>query len=106
MNGFRVDDQRLAERAHQFDGLAERSGQIAEELNRALSGTGACWGSDEIGRSFAAVHAGPADDALGRLSGLADRLTDVGQRFAETARDYRAAESDAAARVRAIEHGR
>ncbi|SHG48110.1 hypothetical protein [Streptoalloteichus hindustanus] len=105
-DGFRADHELLADRARQFEGLAGRAGAIAEELAATLAATGACWGGDEIGRSFAAGHEGPAGDTVGRLTALAGQLGAVGERFAATARDYRAAEDAALDAARAVGHGR
>ncbi|HEV2784391.1 MAG TPA: hypothetical protein VGX25_33815 [Actinophytocola sp.] len=88
-DGFTADADRLAAQAGQFPGLAERAGAIHRELSDALAETGACWGGDTVGQSFAAVHTGPADSTLGGLGALPDRLGSVGTRFADTATAYR-----------------
>ncbi|GLZ38546.1 hypothetical protein [Actinokineospora sp. NBRC 105648] len=89
MDGFRAEADRLADRAGRFDGLAEQVDAIHRELADRLGAAGACWGTDEVGRSFADVHAGHAEDTLSTLGGLPEQLGDVGGRFRATARDYR-----------------
>jgi hypothetical protein len=88
-DGFNVDADRLTAQAGQFPALAERAGAIHRELSEALAEAGACWGSDSVGRSFAAAHTGPADGTLTGLGGLPGRLDSVGTRLADTARGYR-----------------
>ncbi|KAA2251250.1 hypothetical protein F0L68_38195 [Solihabitans fulvus] len=99
-DGFRSDHQRLAEHAGEFTGLASRAGDITGELRRALEQAGDCWGSDAVGRSFAASHVRAATETLGRVGGLSDGLGDVGQRFAATAETYRQVDEDNAAALR------
>ncbi|WP_246258437.1 hypothetical protein [Amycolatopsis anabasis] len=94
--GFEADADRLAGRAKDFDGLAERAASIAADLDRALDGAEATWGADAVGRSFAAAHGGPADEAVRRLGGLADRIGGVGGKFAEAAASYRDTDTGAA----------
>jgi len=101
--GFEVDADRLASRAAQFEPLVGRMTAIHRNLDDALSTDGACWGTDAVGRSFGAVHATPADDALTRLSGLSDRLTSVSTRLTETAGTYRAADDSAIEHVKSAE---
>lgn len=92
--GFRVDAAGLAEHASQFAGLAERVDTIHRDLSDRLGALGECWGADEIGRSFGAVHAAPADEALTSLGGLAGKLGDVGERFTGNAAAYAEGEQD------------
>lgn len=101
-DGFEVDAERLADRATQFEPLAGRVAKIHGNLRDAL-GDGACWGTDAVGQSFAAVHATPADDALTRLSGLSDRLTAVRTRLAETATTYQSGDQTAVEHLKATE---
>ncbi|HJQ45759.1 MAG TPA: hypothetical protein VJT49_13395 [Amycolatopsis sp.] len=93
--GFDTDVDRLAARARDFDGLVERAGTIAADLDRALDGAEAAWGDDVVGKSFAAAHAGPAGATADRSHGLAAGLREVGDSFGEAARRYRAADSGA-----------
>jgi hypothetical protein len=89
---FRVDPDQLADHAGQFDGLADRAGQIHGELRTTLESLGSPWGDDDAGRSFAEVHSGPADETLGKLGALPGQLGDVGTRFVASARTYDDAE--------------
>ncbi|WP_020668135.1 hypothetical protein [Amycolatopsis nigrescens] len=93
--GFQVDQERLASGAKEFDGLVERAAKIAAELDQALDGAAAAWGSDQVGQSFAAAHGGKAEEAAERLRGLAGGLSGVGESFTAAAAKYRAGESDA-----------
>ncbi|CRK59773.1 hypothetical protein [Alloactinosynnema sp. L-07] len=85
---LRVDAAKLARDAAQFTGFAERVEAIHRDLSDRLGAVGACWGTDEIGRSFAAVHAGAADQTLAAVGGLPARLSDIGERFASNAAAY------------------
>jgi hypothetical protein len=92
-DAFQADPEQLATHAGQFEGLAERAGRIHTDLRTTLDSLGAPWGDDDAGRSFAVVHAGPADETLTRLDALPGRLGDVGTRFVASARTYADAES-------------
>ncbi|HVK20457.1 MAG TPA: hypothetical protein VM677_03770 [Actinokineospora sp.] len=85
---LRVDAAKLARDAAQFTGLAERVEAIHRDLADQLGAIGACWGTDEIGRGFADVHATPAEQTLAAVQGLPARLADVGERFAGNAAAY------------------
>lgn len=102
-DGFEVDAEQLASRAAQFEPLVGRLGQIHRNLTDALSTDGTCWGTDAVGQSFGAAHQAPADDAVTRLSTLADRLTSVSTRLTETAGTYRTGDQSAAATLKAAE---
>ncbi|HEV8555918.1 MAG TPA: hypothetical protein VGR06_05905 [Actinophytocola sp.] len=92
--GFSADVDRLTAQAGEFPALAERAGAIHRELSGTLTELGACWGTDGVGRSFAAAHAEPSGVTLDGLGSLPDQLGSVGTRFSETATAYR--EQDAA----------
>lgn len=93
MNGFRSDPEQLGRRAREFDELAARARRVAEQLRRALEATGACWGADEIGRSFAETHLRRARQALDDVDGLAPRLREVGANLAGKASDQQQVEA-------------
>jgi hypothetical protein len=93
-DSFSVDAEQLAERAGRFAGLAERADRIHRDLAERLGTAGQCWGTDEIGASFAAVHAEPADETLSAMGGLSGKLTDVGDRFVSNASGYAEGELD------------
>lgn len=88
-DSYRVEANRLAADAGQFDGLADRAGTIHGELRTVLDSVGECWGTDDVGRSFAAAHNGPADGTLGGLHALPGKLGDLGFAFTESAKTYR-----------------
>jgi hypothetical protein len=96
MNGFEADAGRLTTQAGEFPGLADRAGAIHRELSGRLTELGACWGTDQVGQSFAAVHVEPADATFGRLGSLPGQLGSVGTRFAETGSAYRAQDATGA----------
>lgn len=102
-DGFEVDADQLASKARDFEPLVTRLGSIHKGLTDALSTNGACWGTDAVGQSFSAVHAGSADDAVARLSGLSERLGSVGGRLADSAATYRAIDQAAETNVKAAE---
>lgn len=87
-DSFQADPQQLATDAGEFHGLAERAGRIHADLRTALDTLGSPWGDDDAGRSFAEVHAAPADETLGRLQALPGQLGDVGSRFVASAHTY------------------
>lgn len=93
--GYEADADRLAARAAGFDGLARRAAAVAERLERALDGAERAWGDDAPGRSFAAAHAAPADEALTAVRTLAGRLTRFGADVGSAAGRYRGSEEDA-----------
>ncbi|MGW5052846.1 WXG100 family type VII secretion target [Actinokineospora sp. NPDC004072] len=93
-DGFRVDTDGLARRAGEFSELAARAGAIHRDLADRLAALGGCWGDDAVGASFAAAHAPGAEATLGDLDALPGRLGEVGGRFADTAAEYEAAETD------------
>ena len=92
--GFSVDNERLAQHAADFGAHADTAGDIAGALRQAVEATGSCWGSDEVGRSFAAGHVEAASQTLNHLGSLPERLGDVATRFADTAATYQQAEVD------------
>lgn len=102
-DAFHADPEQLATHAAEFDGLAERAGQIHADLRSALTALGTPWGDDDAGRSFAEVHTGPADETLTQLEALPGRLGDVGGRFVTSARAYADAESTGVTGLTAIE---
>jgi hypothetical protein len=87
-DGYQVDTDRLAGQEGQLDPLVGRVTSIHQTLSAALGEAGPCWGSDAVGQSFGAAHAGPADSTLTQLGGLPDRLGSVGTRFTATAARY------------------
>lgn len=101
--GYRAEVERLAERAARFDGLAERAGAIHRDLADRLAALGPCWGADQVGASFAAGHAAPAEATLGALGALPDKLGDVGARFTGTATGYAEGERENVLRIQATD---
>jgi len=87
-DGFSADAERLAAQAEHFDRFAGRVGAIRRDLADVLDAAGPCWGGDDVGQSFAATHAGAADDTFTALGALPDRLGSVGTKFTETATAY------------------
>jgi hypothetical protein len=104
-DGFDVDADRLAARAAEFPGLAERAGAIHRELSDALATVGPCWGTDSVGQSFAAAHVESADATLGALGSLPSRLGEVGTRFGDTGAAYRDLDSRGAQHLTAADDG-
>ncbi|MEV0678289.1 hypothetical protein AB0I60_17415 [Actinosynnema sp. NPDC050436] len=102
MTGFETDLARIEAGAADFGTFAERAGKIFGDLGGALDALGACWGDDAVGRSFASSHVRPSSDALTGLGDLGKGFDGVGDRFAETARTYRAAEGGNSAAFRAV----
>jgi hypothetical protein len=100
-DGYEVDPARLAQQGAQLDPLAGRVTAIHETLSAALSESGACWGSDAVGQSFAGAHSGPADSTLTQLGALPEQLGSVGTRFSATAATYEGDDQHGAARLRA-----
>ena len=96
-SGFSADVGALETHAAAFKGLAERADDIRAELASALAEADQCWGTDEVGRSFAAGHAEPASAARDAVTALPAKLQDVGERFRQTAHAYRQADAAGAA---------
>ncbi|OZM75069.1 hypothetical protein CFN78_02520 [Amycolatopsis antarctica] len=97
--GFEVDAERLGDKASEFGGLAERAERITAALRTALAGSGAPWGDDTVGRSFAAVHEGPAAETAGRCAGLGAGLDGLGDALTAAAARYADGDSAAARRL-------
>lgn len=100
-DGYEVETDRLAGQQAQLDPIAGRVGDIHQTLTAALAESGACWGSDAVGQSFAASHAGPADSTIERLGSLPAQLTSVGDRFTATAATYEGDDQHGVQRLRA-----
>lgn len=83
--GFSSDTERVLDRAGQLNGLAGTATTIADTLADALAATEGCWGTDQVGRSFAKGHVKAAADALSVVKALPGQLSDVGGRLARTA---------------------
>jgi uncharacterized protein YukE len=94
-DGFSTDPEALARHAGEFDGLAERAGKIAGDLNQTLDGLGKPWGDDEVGQSFASVYSGPSDTTRAGLTGTSDHLDDMGSRLKAMAAAYQNVDSAA-----------
>lgn len=90
--GFSTDVERVLDRAGQLDGLSGTAQTIFTELSDALAEAGQCWGSDQVGQSFATGYAESAETTFGLVKALPGQLTDVGGRLAEHARIHRAAD--------------
>jgi hypothetical protein len=88
VNWFEADADKLTTQAGEFPWLAEQAGSIHRELTAALAEAGPCWGSDEVGQSFAATHVSSADGTLGQVGALPDQLGSVGTRLADTGNAY------------------
>jgi hypothetical protein len=54
--GLRADTVALRAAAPAFDDLADQVGAILDGLDAALTAEGACWGTDEIGTTFAGSY--------------------------------------------------
>ena len=87
-DGFRTDNDELAQRAGAFAGLSDRASHIVSDLTDRLSACGECWGDDEPGQSFAECHVAPATAALHAIEALPRGLLDVGWRLSGTAVTY------------------
>ncbi|QWF79311.1 hypothetical protein [Amycolatopsis sp. CA-230715] len=97
--GFSADVERGAGRAKEFDDLSRRAHAIADELDRALDGAESAWGSDAVGESFKAAHAGHAAEAAARIRALGTSLGEAGASFGESFTKLRTADEDAADRL-------
>ncbi|MGH3432681.1 MAG: hypothetical protein ACRDQB_07580 [Thermocrispum sp.] len=96
--GYTADADRIGARARDFGEHAERARQVAQNLRSALESgaSGAPWGGDAVGQSFAGAHAGPADRTLQQLSGLSGEFDAIGTDFTGAAETYRSTDSAAA----------
>lgn len=105
-DSFQADPAQLVTDAGEFHGLAERAGRIHADLRTTLDSLGSPWGDDDAGRSFAEVHAAPADETLDRLEALPGRLGDVGGRFVASAKTYDNADATGVTELTATEKDR
>jgi hypothetical protein len=103
VNGFNADPDRLTVQAGEFPGLASRAGAIHRELTDTLSALGPCWGTDQVGQSFAAAHVSPAGTTLTGLGELPNRIGSVGTRFSDTATAYRDTDASGAQQINAAD---
>lgn len=95
---FYVDADLLAQHAGRFNGCADQLASIHAELGRALDDTAGCWGSDAVGQSFADSHVAAVQSTLDVLHALPGKMSDVGDRFADTATAYRTSDAEQANR--------
>lgn len=102
-DGFVVDPEQLAKKAAEFEPLAGRMTGIHTALTDALGAEGDCWGADDVGRSFGAVHTGPATTTLDSLSSLSTNLGSVGTRLYDSAATYLGTDDGAGNRFRHVE---
>jgi len=102
MTGFDAELTKLNDGAGEFTGYSERAGKIVADLSGVLDSVGLCWGSDEIGQSFARGHVAKADESLTELDGLPARFGGVGERFAATAKTYGQVDGGAAGSLRDV----
>lgn len=90
--GFSTDVDRVLDRAGQLDGLSDTARSIFTELSDALAAAGECWGSDQVGQSFATGYIESASATFGLVKALPGQLADVGGRLAEHADIHRSAD--------------
>ena len=100
MNGFRTENELLAQRAQAFGGLADRADRIATDLQTGVAEYGVCWGRDPVGRAFADGHVEAADAALTGIGALPEDLSDLGSRLTATASTYAASEQSSHTTIR------
>lgn len=102
-DGFAVDPEQLARKAADFEPLVGRLTGIHTALTEALGAEGECWGADDVGRSFGAVHTNPATTTIDSLSALSANLGSVGTRLSDSAATYRGVDDGAGNGFRAME---
>jgi len=94
--GFSSDTERILDNARQLDGLAGTAEAIAAELIEAVRAAGECWGTDQVGRGFAAGHMDAAAATEAVVGSLPEQLADIGAKLAETAGVHRRADEEIA----------
>jgi len=97
--GFVVDAEGLGSKASEFATLAEQADRIATTLREELDGAGPAWGTDAVGRSFAALHDRRAAETGDLCAGLCGGLTELGTRLGDAATRYVASDADAGQHV-------
>ena len=90
--GFSTDVDRVLDRAGQLDGLSDTARSIVKELSDALAAAGECWGTDQVGQSFAVGYTDAAEATFKLVKALPGELTDVGGRLAKHAHIHRSAD--------------
>jgi len=91
--GFSTDVDRVLDRAGQLDGLSGTAQSIFTELSDALAAAGECWGSDQVGQSFARGYTEAAEATFELVKAFPGQLTDVGGRLTEHAHIHRAVDT-------------
>jgi hypothetical protein len=87
--GFSTDVDRVLDRAGQLDSLSDTAKSIFTELSDALAEAGECWGTDQVGQSFATGYTDAAEATFALVKALPGQLADVGGRLAEHAHIHR-----------------
>ncbi|QUQ70898.1 hypothetical protein [Kutzneria sp. CA-103260] len=90
--GFSTDVDLVLDRASQLDGLSDTAQAIFKELSDALDAAGQCWGTDQVGQSFASGYTDAAEATFELVKALPGQLTDVGGRLADHAHIHRSAD--------------
>ncbi len=90
--GFSTDVDLVLDRAGQLDTLSDTAQSIFTELSDALDAAGQCWGTDQVGQSFATGYLDAAEATFALVKGLPGQLTDVGGRLTKHAHIHRSAD--------------
>ena len=90
--GFSTDIELVLDRAGQLDTLSDTAKAIFKELSDALDAAGRCWGTDQVGQSFATGYTEAAEATFALVKAMPGQLTDVGGRLAKHAHIHRSAD--------------
>jgi hypothetical protein len=105
--GFAVNPENLIVRSRQLGEIAHRTRQVAVDLAATLENTpselvGNPEIHDPVSTSFAAAHAGPAQETLRQIHSLPERFHDFAESFFAAAWRYRSEDEAAALQVSGI----
>ncbi|GIH18849.1 hypothetical protein [Rugosimonospora africana] len=88
MSGFTTNTNDLQSTAPQYDSVADQVRQIYTTLTDALNVEGACWGSDDAGKTFGGKYVSAALPALQQLSATNDGLQSMVDGICSWAKNY------------------
>ncbi|MFG1792289.1 WXG100 family type VII secretion target [Nocardia sp. NPDC049149] len=85
MTNFRADPDALRATRSGFADVADRIAAAAANLRRVLDAEGECWGSDQIGQSFAKNYTPGVPKALDGVDKLGTTMNNLGDRVVAVA---------------------
>ncbi|WP_433663012.1 WXG100 family type VII secretion target [Nocardia sp. CA-128927] len=103
MTDFRADPDALRATRSGFTDVSDRIAAAAKNLQRVIDAEGECWGSDQIGRSFAKNYTPSVPKALKGVDGLSKAMNNLGDRMVTTANTLQNRDQANAAKLNQIQ---